>query len=852
MKVYQVIWTCRKMGVFPDIGVSLNTIAVSDGVLDNDIKELQNRFKIGVQYIDAVSIILDVPSYSFFKLKSGRYCICMAKDLPEKGDGFYCHGLIIEDGYLPFYPIQAVGSEVFRNGLNEYAKLDTLPILSNIPVGDVIDYQNTESFIKPRIEKGFKDMLKSVTQSSKYNRKVHILDTNNNLYLWIAAIQMSFPIGLAHSITFSTFPKYDEVYMILCHNLSNPIKPEEGSYIYDYRNNIISRFEKELTFTKIVCTSYMVSRATITEFHKFLGQFDYKEIDEDIEGAYNLFMLCSLGENSIEGSSFKEAFEFALNYASQDMLDYLIEVLDTSLDSIVRKTPLCAAGSISKFMFKAALTTKRLVLMEKICGFFYTLIDHLVIDYKEPDFDSIIDLYNDMIEFTEERAHAIYRYSINSDRIGYLVSILSKDCEVDKAKFYLDMTLRNLMELDYMWGQILAIDKMGIFMDMCINSIAGSEDYIESILRSVKDNDEYFVRVVVLFNNRIKYESVMKTFNETFAALLEEKQQDEGEDSAINIRKQISNLKCGRLILEEYKIELIKSSDRIVYFENYCSKIFDAIPGYAEQFFSEAVNFYMMSLPNDNNYGESIKILKGYIDNEYTLSKDALKSLIEAFECGIDLLYFDDEQLEMLPDIKRIKRNMEINTIPDITGLADFEIWLKKSGVSHTIDDIYEASLDLGSLDTRRYKNYITFCIPLIIDRVETIEDNRKLFRIFASDDSDEEFLENYIKTIENVLAYDRDKGKHMLLQFGVFFFFYLEPRYRMLEDEELSLKIKDSMVNIISKQPKSFIKEFNTDIKREFEKNGLSTPLQWNEIYKEIMTSSKPNLIDRLSNIFK
>ena len=168
MKVYQVIWTCRKMGVFPDIGVSLNTIAVSDGVLDNDIKELQNRFKIGVQYIDAVSIILDVPSYSFFKLKSGRYCICMAKDLPEKGDGFYCHGLIIEDGYLPFYPIQAVGSEVFRNGLNEYAKLDTLPILSNIPVGDVIDYQNTESFIKPRIEKGFKDMLKSVTQSSKY------------------------------------------------------------------------------------------------------------------------------------------------------------------------------------------------------------------------------------------------------------------------------------------------------------------------------------------------------------------------------------------------------------------------------------------------------------------------------------------------------------------------------------------------------------------------------------------------------------------------------------------------------------------------------------------------------------
>jgi hypothetical protein len=148
MKVYQIICIFSGRG--------FKTVSVTEGVSENEIREIESSVIPPHAGKDSEGEeVQSQPLYSFFKLESGRYCICMVKFMGGNEMDFLCHGLIPDEGYWPFYPVQLWGSKTF---IDDYEmgeeQVCSLPVLDNVLPGTAVTYDNVCQFAAKRLEHG--------------------------------------------------------------------------------------------------------------------------------------------------------------------------------------------------------------------------------------------------------------------------------------------------------------------------------------------------------------------------------------------------------------------------------------------------------------------------------------------------------------------------------------------------------------------------------------------------------------------------------------------------------------------------------------------------------------------------
>lgn len=845
MKIYQIIFTHFIRQPLFDKGFDIT--GLSKGADEADIEEIRDKFKPS-RFNGAM-----LSSYSFFKLASGRYCVTAVKPMGDNTEDYCCHSLILDEGYWPFYPVQLLGSSVFESGL-EWDSGDRLelPVLDDLQPGNFISYGRVSEFIKPRLAQGFNDMLYGAVKFSKENRAIAILDSEDNSYLWIAAIQMAFTVEMAHSITFSTAEACfsDASIMVLGISPQSSLSFQDNSrqYFFDYNAGIKRSFDSKLNFNKIVNTGYLVSRATLEPFHRFVKQFNKASLDESIEGCYNLFVLCYFHESSMDSLAVDSAFQFALANASEDYLEDIFHMLEPCMHSITSTISNTAAGTVAQFLIKTALNSKKHILSDRVCFYFYVTIDHLIFDFLSPDIERVLNLYKSIYDYNSGRSRAFLKYSISTERINYLVTKLSTGCSPERAGLYMGIILANSVELSYSWSQLLLIEKMNVLIDICINYLTESVAEIEFILNIAARNEEYFSRIVVLLYHRIKSGVVMKRFVEAFTNVLDTKE----EKQAALIRRQISSMECGRLLFEEFEARLSLALNPVEFFDYYRVLVFDSIPDFNKGYISPAIRTYIQKLPFASLYNETLKILRELIYNTIVLDNDAASCVVKGFEDALPLSRPSEEVINIIPDVKKIKKARNIITSPDITGLIDFALWLEKYDSSQSLDDIIKESINIEMLDEKRNNLYINWCLPALISFSRSAEDHKKIVHVLYRDDMNVEFFNWYVDSIEDILKRDIIKGTAILLQFAIYFFFYLEPRCRALEDENLPGLVRNLITGVLSKQQKVLIKRFDYDIKKEFEDRKLSLPLQWGVIYSELTDKKNVSFKDRISSIFK
>jgi hypothetical protein len=108
-------------------------------------------------------------------------------------------------------------------------------------------------------------MINAAAASKTSGRAISIYDDTGNIPLWIGAVQMAFPIGIAHDITFTALPDFSGRCMIkgvFTHEPDYMIEAD-GSFVFDFVRGYTSRVNLNLKFMRLVGMGYEASRAAL-------------------------------------------------------------------------------------------------------------------------------------------------------------------------------------------------------------------------------------------------------------------------------------------------------------------------------------------------------------------------------------------------------------------------------------------------------------------------------------------------------------------------------------------------------------------------------------------------------------
>lgn len=156
----------------------------------------------------------------------------------------------------------------------------------------------------------------------------------------------------------------------------------------------------------------------------------------------------------------------------------------------------------------------------------------------------------------------------------------------------------------------------------------------------------------------------------------------------------------------------------------------------------------------------------------------------------------------------------------------------------YDFDDINLNYIDIENLDIERYLSYLNLILPYILCYIKSYIDHRKIIRFLDVYNMEEKFLIVYINKIKYLFEIDANKGYIAFLHFIIYFFYYLEPRYKLSGEDEAIDSVRKKITDILKELSKNILNKLNDDVKAEFNSIGVRLPLQWEDIYKEVSTN--------------
>ncbi|MEK6279161.1 MAG: hypothetical protein AABN95_02300 [Acidobacteriota bacterium] len=148
------------------------------------------------QTLDDVGVVLGQAKY-IGVMADGRY------------GNFFTHSLITTNPYADFFqtdqllPIETWLSKCW---VTTESNSTILPDLEKIPFGETINFSNVQIFLRdPARREMLPRYLSAVAEALKTNRRIIIIDGNENIALWIAAASYVLPYHLVLKLTFNTY-----------------------------------------------------------------------------------------------------------------------------------------------------------------------------------------------------------------------------------------------------------------------------------------------------------------------------------------------------------------------------------------------------------------------------------------------------------------------------------------------------------------------------------------------------------------------------------------------------------------------------------------------------------------------
>lgn len=791
--------------------------------------------------------------FSFTKLDSGSFCIYK---LEGKEDKYTVCILLFMDGYLPFYPIQMYGSEMLNaDNINKgFGTLFSGGLAGKLKPVEGISFEKTSIFLKGKGDHSIRSMLDLLLDTCENTVLVKVFDRLDNIVLWITAIQMAFPTEIAHSIFFSietNNPDLAECIITTSVNGLKKLEETESREIYSF-NFIMGRTSKainEFRLTRLIEMGYIISAETINAFHRFLSKFNYKKVDNQLEKCYKLFNMINFGLGKTEDEDVRGAAEFALLYGSQAALEEVFEGIQNVLIKIEYELDFEKVKILSEFMYKTAVKSKERIYLDKANDFFFRFTDEIIMKSNILDEDDLFDFYENIKKIALKYVDRIIKHSISTVRLKQLSEYLGGDKHPIQSAFYIHFIIGDLIIIKSSWNRAMHIEGFEEFIKACIEGLSDEKVNYEQIFNTISSDVDYFAHISLLLYNRLLEAGYTVDFIRSFSQCISEKSIEWAEEAHSAIHELDVNT---RLLFEEFIINLKEKSNKSDYFWNSFRDDQKDIPGYLKNYIAEIIKIYVSLLDEKDVSVESAKLIKFIIDREIILDKETLRNIIKDYENTLELVEPNEEELVLIQNIDRIKKEKYINTMPDICGLITFAMWISNPGGGRSLKlkDIFEDCPDFKRID-HRYFQYLVWCLPHIIEYAEVSDDHKLIMDQFCRADAEEEFFNLYIDIIKKRCEQNKSSGYSKVLNFLFSYYFYTLPKYVYMGEEHLIENMNQRIAELLEGDYVRNINDLDKDLTYEFQKRELSVPVMWKDIYIKSKENKRNPILKQVIKIF-
>ena len=872
MKILQLIYTSCKKGL--SSGAGFQTYSMSEGINEEERREIE-RYGLYVPPTDLptqptkeeIETLFPV-ALRFFRLKSGRFGICQStysgQDYSGRYGNYFCHALVLDSGCFPVYPIRLYKSPVFRDHLTE-AEIQAGSTPRPLPVLDLaevaaslpIRFDDVLEFIKNRGIEPVKEMITAAISYHETHRSLVLSDSQTNIFYWIAAIQMAFPIELAHNLTFATY-----IHDPTCVNIKISGVPKTGSrfafseiqrnfehYIFDFENPGVPVCDKEYEITKNIDLGYTISQESLKEFHQFINLFDFNFINKELDGIGYLFRISKVGLEDLSSEKVFAAVEFANRYAPKEILGQLADNLLQNLESLSSQVDFKSAEIMSKFLFNISRQSAEKRHLETAYRFFFQSLDHLVIHPPQPDLEATENFYGSIRDENKAYLEEFTGRVLSKHRLEQILQYIANNRDALRAEIYFNLAAGAVISAGLSWDYMMKNHPLfKSFIQYSFVSLVCVEKNLRGALQSAAKDKDFFVEFISFcLSHLIATEENRQILLNNYIKIMENKT----TDSAVSIRLALIRHEHSQFIYEEFFKLLQNASNKPEFFWSYFNLIFKKDAAFLKERFSTAVGDLLEHLWDKDQFKECGKIIDY---EEYITSREVLQQVVQGFEKGLELSSPDEAGRRKILEVLAIKKKQKIVTSPDVSRLILLGIEAEKAVLNPgqlRISDLIKAgsnTFSLQDLDLARVKKYVSWSLINLLRLVSSYKDHAALVGWLGNSKLDKSFILEYISGIKKIMKEDKKTGSDILLSFLKF---YLSTLFNNEKYWHVQEKTHRDLVKILIKLSKSRFDDIRSRIVKSSHAQEGAAKREWMNILEDVSQKRNRSLFSGLKRFF-
>jgi hypothetical protein len=196
--------------VNPEAAAGFQTRAVSNGLTAEIVKDLESYldYHIGAEMMvqphsEHPTALKYVPSHNHSYL---IHVVSSGKEEKGRDGNVFAHSLVgpIDHFIDMFAPVLAWGSDTWVKTDPAPGQVIRLPALPDVPTNPAFNFDDLYAFVNQR-RPLYAKLLTAVINYPKLQRRIVIIDSDENVMRWVAAVSIALPSRIACMLSFTTY-----------------------------------------------------------------------------------------------------------------------------------------------------------------------------------------------------------------------------------------------------------------------------------------------------------------------------------------------------------------------------------------------------------------------------------------------------------------------------------------------------------------------------------------------------------------------------------------------------------------------------------------------------------------------
>lgn len=349
----------------------------------------------------------------------------------------------------------------------------------------------------------------------------------------------------------------------------------------------------------------------------------------------------------------------------------------------------------------------------------------------------ILGYYKSVCQMKEQGSEMYVEYALSTDRVIQLKEYLSK-MNTKQVQFYMSIILEHLINNRSRW------DNQGLyegFINNCVDYLSEHSKELYTVMELITPAKEFFAHVLV------RYYMNLKNNSSEAVKFFMNKSKANGEEWTDEVRLYIGEAENGlELLLDEFKILFDKVEEKTEFFWSYSRMVFNRIPKFKNEYFSNAFEYYMNTIEGTDRYiEECMNILELVADEKVKLNPNLLSSIVKEYEATIPLTFPAQQTLAIIDEIEAIKRKNNIDVKPSVGDVLRLGILIQSTDLEHgLIGALHDTDVRLDGSTPERYTEYLNWCLPNLFSKLNVLENAALVKKVFYVEEYKETFSKIY------------------------------------------------------------------------------------------------------------